>query len=194
MLPAQIIIASTRPGRVGLPVADCLSRKPSRHGKFGIETIDLAKVALPMFDEPRHPRFAPMSTSTPRPEPHNRARRRLRVRDAGVQLGTPPSLVNALDYLQHEWWQYKPVGFVSYGGVPGGRSVQMTKQIVTALKMMPSVRVGDRPLLHAADRCERGVARAAQGSGGRRRRDARTSSSSGPWRWRLCADRRLLLG
>jgi len=31
-----------------------------------------------------------------------------------------------------------PVAFVSYGGVSGGtRSVQMAKQIVTALKMMP---------------------------------------------------------
>jgi NAD(P)H-dependent FMN reductase len=45
--------------------------------------------------------------------------------------------VNALDYLFHEW-QYKPVGFVSYGGVSGGtRSVQMTKSIVSALKMVP---------------------------------------------------------
>ena len=50
---------------------------------------------------------------------------------------SPPSLVNAIDYLVHEW-AYKPVGFVSYGGVSGGtRSVQMTKLLVTALKMMP---------------------------------------------------------
>jgi len=48
-----------------------------------------------------------------------------------------PSLANALDYLFWEW-QYKPVGFVSYGGVSGGtRGVQMAKQIVTTLKMMP---------------------------------------------------------
>ena len=37
----------------------------------------------------------------------------------------------------HEW-AYKPVGFVSYGGVSGGlRSVQMTKLLVTSLKMVP---------------------------------------------------------
>ena len=54
-----------------------------------------------------------------------------------TSYGAPPSLVNAIDYLMHEW-AYKPVGFVSYGGVAGGtRSVQMTKLIVTALKMMP---------------------------------------------------------
>ncbi len=46
-------------------------------------------------------------------------------------------LVNALDYLSREW-AYKPVGFVSYGGVSGGtRGAQMAKQIVVALRMMP---------------------------------------------------------
>ena len=45
--------------------------------------------------------------------------------------------MNAIDYLNKEW-AYKPVGFVSYGGVSGGtRSVQMIKQIVTSLRMMP---------------------------------------------------------
>jgi NAD(P)H-dependent FMN reductase len=38
----------------------------------------------------------------------------------------------------HDEWAYKPVGFVSYGGASAGtRGVQMTKQIVTTLKMMP---------------------------------------------------------
>jgi len=46
-------------------------------------------------------------------------------------------LKNAIDYL-HVEWQYKPVGFVSYGGVSGGtRAVQMLKQVVTTLKLMP---------------------------------------------------------
>lgn len=50
---------------------------------------------------------------------------------------TPPSLVNALDFVVWEW-AYKPVGFVSYGGVSGGtRGVQMTKLITTSLRMMP---------------------------------------------------------
>ena len=40
-----------------------------------------------------------------------------------------------MDFL-HKEWQYKPVGFVSYGGVSAGtRAVQMTKQVVAALKM-----------------------------------------------------------
>ena len=44
---------------------------------------------------------------------------------------------NAVDYLNHEW-QYKPVGFVSYGGVAGGtRAVQQLKPVVVGLKMTP---------------------------------------------------------
>ena len=49
----------------------------------------------------------------------------------------PPSFTNALDYVYTEW-NYKPCGFVSYGGVSGGlRSAQLAKQLVTTLKMMP---------------------------------------------------------
>ena len=51
----------------------------------------------------------------------------------------PPSFVNALNYVYREW-NYKAAGFVSYGGVSGGmRAVQMAKQLVTTLKMMPMV-------------------------------------------------------
>ena len=45
--------------------------------------------------------------------------------------------MNAFDYLYKEW-NYKPAGFVSYGGISGGmRSVQMSKLILTAMKVMP---------------------------------------------------------
>jgi NAD(P)H-dependent FMN reductase len=48
----------------------------------------------------------------------------------------PPQLINALDYLVHEW-AYKPASFVSYGGPAGGtRAVQMIKPMLAALKMV----------------------------------------------------------
>jgi NAD(P)H-dependent FMN reductase len=53
-----------------------------------------------------------------------------------INYGYPAALKNAIDYLHHEW-QYKPVAFVSYGGVAAGtRSVQQLKQVVGALKMV----------------------------------------------------------
>ena len=51
--------------------------------------------------------------------------------------GFSAPLKNALDYLYKEW-EYKPVGFVSYGGISGGtRAVQMIKQVVTTFRMFP---------------------------------------------------------
>jgi hypothetical protein len=53
----QIIIASTRPGRVGPSVAAWLYDRAVKAGDFDVELIDLAEVNLPLFDEPKHPRF-----------------------------------------------------------------------------------------------------------------------------------------
>ncbi|HEY4098073.1 MAG TPA: NAD(P)H-dependent oxidoreductase, partial [Baekduia sp.] len=51
--------------------------------------------------------------------------------------GFSAPMKNAIDFL-HAEWQHKPVGFVSYGGVAAGtRAVQMLKQVVTTLKMLP---------------------------------------------------------
>lgn len=134
----QIIVVSTRDGRKGRAVADWFHQETLNHGGFDAELVDLAEVNLPLVDEPNHPRLRKYEHA------HTKAWSALIERaDAYVfvtpeyNYSAPPSLVNALDYLLHEW-SYKPVGFVSYGGVSGGtRSVQVTKQIVTTLKMMP---------------------------------------------------------
>lgn len=142
----QIVITSTRPGRQGPAVAAWFHEHAKRHGKFAVELIDLAEVNLPLFDEPRHPRF--------RQYEHEHTRRWSAIVSradafAFVQPeynhGMPPSLLNALDFLVHEW-AYKPVGFVSYGGVSGGiRSVQMTKPTLNALRMVPMVEAVNIP-------------------------------------------------
>jgi len=134
----QVVTVATRQNRAGPAVADWFLQRARLHGKFTVDPIDLATVNLPMFDEPRHPRFAEYE--------HEHTRRwsaTVARADAFVfvtpeyNYGAPPSIVNAIDYLNKEW-AYKPVGFVSYGGVSGGtRSVQMIKQIVTSLRMMP---------------------------------------------------------
>jgi NAD(P)H-dependent FMN reductase len=46
------------------------------------------------------------------------------------------ALKNAIDFLHTDCY-YKPVGFVSYGGISAGTRVQMAKQVVTTLKMFP---------------------------------------------------------
>ncbi|MGB9184854.1 MAG: NAD(P)H-dependent oxidoreductase [Solirubrobacteraceae bacterium] len=134
-----IIVASVRPGRVGLPVANWFVDRATEHGGFELEVADLAEVGLPLLDEPAHPRLREYTKE------HTRAwSATVEAADAIVMVtaeynyGYPPALKNAIDYLHHEW-RYKPVGFVSYGGVAAGtRAVQQLKQVVTALSMMPS--------------------------------------------------------
>jgi NAD(P)H-dependent FMN reductase len=53
----QIVIASTRPGRVGGAFAHWFADRARRHGGFDVKVIDLAQVALPFLDEPKHPRL-----------------------------------------------------------------------------------------------------------------------------------------
>ena len=133
-----IVIASTRPGRVGLPVGSWFEGYAQAHGAFDVEVADLLEVNLPLMDEPNHPRLAQYT--------HKHTRdwgATVKAADAfafvmpeyNYSLTAP--LKNAIDYLHNEW-QYRPVGFVSYGGISGGmRAVQMVKQVVTTLKMTP---------------------------------------------------------
>jgi NAD(P)H-dependent FMN reductase len=135
----NIIICSTRPGRVGKPVGDWIYAH-ARENEVGFETVltDLAELELPMLDEPNHPRAQNYQ--------HEHTRRWSEIVDASdafvlvipeYNFTMPATLVNAVDYLYNEW-AYKPVSFVSYGGVSGGlRSVQSSKGLLTGLRMMP---------------------------------------------------------
>jgi NAD(P)H-dependent FMN reductase len=133
-----VVVVSTREARVGPVIAEWFVARARAHAGFEVELVDLKTVALPLLDEPKHPRA--------RDYQFDHTKRWSAIVDAAAayafvtpeyNYGVPPSLVNALDYLAREW-AYKPVGFVSYGGVSGGtRSVQMAKQIITTLKMMP---------------------------------------------------------
>lgn len=138
MLRLQIIVVSTRPGRKGPAVAAWFEQRARAHGAFEVEVVDLADVGLPVFDEPEHPRLRKYQHA------HTKAWSAIVERgDAYVfvtpeyNFAMPVSLLNALTYLLQEWAR-KPAAFVSYGGVSGGlRGVQMTKQVLTTLDVMP---------------------------------------------------------
>jgi NAD(P)H-dependent FMN reductase len=140
MLKLHVIICSTRPGRVGESVGRWFFDVAHQANLFEVKLVDLAEVGLPIFDEPNHPRMRQYTK-----EHTKRWSALVEEADAFVfvtpeyNFSPPPSLVNALDYLYTEW-NYKPCGFVSYGGISGGmRAVQVAKQMVTTLKMMPMV-------------------------------------------------------
>ena len=134
----MIVIASTRPGRIGLPVGDWIDGVAREHGGFDVDLADLAEIDLPFMDEPKHPRL--------REYTHQHTRdwsARVEAADAFVfvhpeyNYGLNAPLKNALDYLNAEW-KYKPLGLVSYGGVSAGtRAAQMIKQVATTLGVFP---------------------------------------------------------
>lgn len=138
MLKLKVVVTSTRPGRVGLAVGRWFAGFAREKGNFEVALVDLVEVGLPLFDEPNHPRLGPYV--------HEHTKRWsaiVREADAFVfvlpeyNYFAPPSFVNAVDYLVHEW-AYKPAGFVSYGGQSGGmRSMQSAKPILTSVRVMP---------------------------------------------------------
>jgi NAD(P)H-dependent FMN reductase len=136
----QIITASTRSGRKGPAVAEWLRRLADEHGAFVVESIDLAEVGLPLFDEPNHPRLQQYTHAHTKDWSATVARA-----DAFVFVtpeynhSYPASLKNALDHLHREWAD-KPAGVVSYGGVSAGlRAATALKPVLAALRMVPVV-------------------------------------------------------
>jgi NAD(P)H-dependent FMN reductase len=134
----QVLITSTRPGRVGLPVGQWFADVARADGRFEVDLADLAEINLPFMDEPNHPRLQ-------RYEHQHTKDWAARVDSADAFVFVTPEynygfsapLKNALDYLNLEW-NHKPVSFVGYGGISAGsRAIQMIKQVVTTLRMSP---------------------------------------------------------
>ena len=123
-----VILASVREGRAGEAIAQWFVTRAKEHGKFDVQLADLKELNLPILDEPHHPRFKKYV--------HDSTKAWSAIVDASdafvfvtpeYNYTLPPALVNALDTVYHEW-TYKPVGFVSYGGVSGGMRAVQTRQ------------------------------------------------------------------
>ncbi len=138
MIELKIILASTRPGRKGPAVAKWFHELAAKQAAFNTEFIDLAELNLPFMDEANHPRFKKYERQ------HTKdwsakidAADAIIIVTAEYNHSYPAPIKNALDFLYQEW-NYKPIAFVSYGGVAGGtRAVQALKQVVIAQKMVP---------------------------------------------------------
>ncbi len=134
-----VVVGSVRPGRVGLPVGRWFHRHAQRHGAFDVRLIDLAEVALPVNEEPKHPRL--------RQYRHEHTKRwSALVEQADAFVFVSPEynhsfsapLKNALDYLNQEW-RDKPAGLLTYGGASAGTRALVALRPVLAALGMPSV-------------------------------------------------------
>ncbi|WP_030441573.1 NADPH-dependent FMN reductase [Actinoplanes subtropicus] len=149
-----VVVASTRPGRVGLPVSRWFADAAKAHGGFRVTVADLAEENLPLLDEPHHPRLGRYE--------HDHTRRwseKVGAADAIVfvipeynySLGAATK--NAIDYLHHEW-RYKAASVVSYGGVSAGtRSAMALHAAVYALNLFTIAQQVNIPFVanHLAD-------------------------------------------
>ncbi|MBZ9935158.1 NAD(P)H-dependent oxidoreductase [Mesorhizobium sp. BR1-1-16] len=137
-LKLNIIIVSTRPGRIGPHIARWFHDYAKENSAFDAELVDIADFNLPVFDEPRHPRLKQYEHA------HTKAwSASVEAADAFVFVTpeynyfAPPSFVNAVTYLSSEW-AFKPAGLVSYGGISGGlRAAQSEKSLLTTVNVMP---------------------------------------------------------
>jgi NAD(P)H-dependent FMN reductase len=133
----ELILASTRPGRVGEKVAGWFHERAAERRDLSAELVDLRDWQLPYYDMPAPPYTGDYADwARPWAEVVGRA-------DGFVIItpeynhGYPAILKSALDAIYLEW-NRKPVGFVSYGGMGAGvRAAQQLRQVVIELQMVP---------------------------------------------------------
>jgi NAD(P)H-dependent FMN reductase len=130
-LRLAVIIGSTRPGRLGGPIAGWFAGQARLRDDMEVDVIDLIDVDLPSAF-PRH--LSPGLVAFVE---------RIGRADAFVVVtpeynhGYPACLKQAIDLPRREW-RTKPVGFVSYGGMSGGlRAVEQLRLVFAELEAIP---------------------------------------------------------
>lgn len=135
----QILIGSTRQGRYSDKPAQWLLSELKKETQINAELVDLRDYSLPFFDEPMSPMRGNGTYSKPEVQ---KWAEKIRSADAYIIItpeynhGYSAVLKNAIDHLYPEW-NYKPVGFLSYGSAGGARAVEQLRQVVIELKMLP---------------------------------------------------------
>ena len=134
-LKIAVILASTRPERVGPAVADWVMEGTADREAATYTLVDLADQNLPLLDEPE-----PASSGT-YPHEHTRAWSELVTGFDGFVFvtpeynrGIPGALKNSLDFLYAEW-NDKAAAFVGYGVVGAARAVEHLRGIASEVQL-----------------------------------------------------------
>ena len=115
-----ILVGSTRTNRLGLGVAEWVSEQAKKAGFDTVNLLDLKEVALPKFDAPMPPMYAPVDTPDAKAWAEKiTAVEHLLVITPEYNQSIPASLKSAIDHLSAEW-KDKPTAIVSYGYMGGG--------------------------------------------------------------------------
>lgn len=134
----QIIMGSTRPGRFSEKPARWIFKKAEEQHGVEAELLDLREYPLPFYNEP----LSPSSLESYSSDVAQIWSEKVSQGDGYIIVtpeynhGYPAVLKNALDFAYYPW-NKKTVGFVSYGGVSGARSVEQLRLVAIELQMAP---------------------------------------------------------
>lgn len=130
-----VLIASTRPQRIGLQLGEHIADFARRHTNADVQIIDLQQVNLPLLNEPRMPSLGDYVHE------HTRAwARTITATDSLIivtpqyNAGYPAPLKNAIDTLYAEWAD-KPTLIVSYGYHGGEQAAQQLSSVLARVKV-----------------------------------------------------------
>lgn len=135
----KIIIGSTRQGRFSEKPAKWIFEEAKKLEGVEVELLDLRDYPMPFFDSQTSPAMTPGKYDN---EIIQKWASKIDEADAFIIVtpeynhAYPAVLKNALDVVYYEW-NRKPVGFVSYGGAMGVRSVEQLRQVAIELQMAP---------------------------------------------------------
>jgi NAD(P)H-dependent FMN reductase len=139
MSKIAVIIGSTRQGRFGEKPARWIFDELKKRKGVEAELIDLRDYRIPFYDHPASPAWSqgPFGDDT------TQAWTKKIAENDGFIIVAPEynrgysaELKNAIDHVYSEW-NNKPVAFVSYGSVGGGRAVEQLRLVAIELQMAP---------------------------------------------------------
>jgi NAD(P)H-dependent FMN reductase len=131
----QVILGSTRPGRVSERIANWVVDTARDLPDTDVELVDLADYKLPFLDEAISPRYNPNRT------PNLAAKKWLdKVGQADAYVLVTPEynrsysavLKNAIDYIDFQM-EKKPVALVAHGSTGGAQAVAHLRGVMTGI-------------------------------------------------------------
>lgn len=131
----QVIVGSTRPGRVSDRIAKWVVTEAKKLPEAEVELVDLAAFNLPFLDEPMSPQYNPAR------KPNSAAQKWLqKLADADAYVIVTPEynrsysavLKNALDYVDFQMLR-KPVALVAHGSTGGAQAVAHLRGVIPGL-------------------------------------------------------------
>lgn len=146
-LKIGVIVASTRPVRMGRQVADWVKEIIDQDTEAEYTFLDLADIQLPFLAEPKLPAQGDYQMGSTKAWAKNiGAQDGFLIVTPEYNHGYPAPLKNAIDTLYAEWTS-KPVAYVGYGAMGAARSIEQLNNVFLQLDMHPLVKYATNILL-----------------------------------------------